>query len=286
MPSASARAASPSTSASPPPTGSRRGCDLVRNCVGRKSKRRPKPLSQAMVGPAWSAKVGDEAGLGHRKRGGIGGALAGRAGALGDQVGVEGAAAVLRQMGLEVVGDLGLALHPEIGLGVAALATPLRLRGAFQHRHPRTGLGGRHGGRKPGDAATGNHHLETLFAHPTFPLGREHGTAVAEVKCTGKGPGRGRNIRSPGGPRAAPAWPAAPLCRPAAWTQVGRPDYHPSMRRLREQRLGARRRWTISTNPFGSSSSRRRPGAPPRIGCAPSRQRSPPAMQRGRRIVP
>jgi hypothetical protein len=79
-----------------------------------------------------------------------------------DQLRVEIAAAVFREMSFKVVGDFGFAFHPQIRIGVARVATALFDRRAFQHGDLRTALCGRHRSGKAGDAATGDDDIKRL----------------------------------------------------------------------------------------------------------------------------
>ncbi len=59
-----------------------------------------------------------------------------------DQVGIQAAAAVFSEVRLKIIRHFAVALHPEVSLGVAALATTVFNRCAFEHRDPGSALSG------------------------------------------------------------------------------------------------------------------------------------------------
>jgi hypothetical protein len=71
---------------------------------------------------------------------------------------------------LEIVGHLALALHSQIGFGIAALSSPLFARGPFDDGDLGPGLGGRHRRGKTRRPAAGDYNIKVPAFHSRLHL--------------------------------------------------------------------------------------------------------------------
>ena len=119
-------------------------------------------------GAGLAGQRGDQLGVGHAVRLDVRRpVLVGRGRVLHD-LGIDVVAGIGHQQLLEIVADLGLALHAEVGLGPARVAAELLGRGAFQHRHGRARGGRGHRRAQARDAAADDEHVAAVDGQGCF----------------------------------------------------------------------------------------------------------------------
>ncbi|MCY1433171.1 hypothetical protein D9M71_491920 [compost metagenome] len=69
------------------------------------------------------------------------------------------------QEGVKIVGHLGMAFHPQVGLGKATLTATLFTACPFQNRDTQSSFSTRHGCRQTGDTATQHNQIEIQLSH-------------------------------------------------------------------------------------------------------------------------
>lgn len=104
---------------------------------------------------------------------------------VGDDVRVDVVAGVGDQQLLEIVADLALALHAEVGLSPSGVAAELVGRRALKHRDLCAGIGGSNGRGQARDAAADDQHVEGAAGLGDLAHGSARGTHYLRMNGSG-----------------------------------------------------------------------------------------------------